>query len=392
MRFLHTSDWHLGRTLHGASLADAQAVAVDFIVDTAIDRGVAAVIIAGDVFDRAVPPVESLRLLNGAIGRLDDAGIVTILSAGNHDSGDRLAMYSGLLRDTVHIFGSLDRVGDSVTLHDQHGPVVFYPLPYLEPDFARDALAGEGEPLERSHAAVMEAALDRIAEGPSAPGSRTVLIGHAFVADVSRAPETSDSERDLTIGGIAVIPAEAFEGRGIEYVALGHLHRSQTVRDAAPRIHYSGSLLRYSFSEAMHEKSITIVELGPPGTDPGMQTLAVPQPRGMRRLRGTIDDLLSDSFADAREDFVELVVTDALYPDRMHARLDAVYPYALRKEHAPQLAGHGGVEDQPAPRTRGRDPVDVMLDFLARVTDAEPDPESARIVREAYEAVRAEGG
>ena len=144
MRFLHSADWHLGRTLHGFSLREAQEQAVAHVVDLAISRGVDLVIVAGDVFDRAVPPVESLRLLNEALVRLDGAGITTIITSGNHDSGDRLASYSALLRDRVRIVGSMAEIGVPVELADEFGPVLVYPLPFLEPDTARQLLGAEG--------------------------------------------------------------------------------------------------------------------------------------------------------------------------------------------------------------------------------------------------------
>jgi exonuclease SbcD len=388
VRFLHTSDWHLGRTLHGVSLAEAQRVAVDHIVTTAIEREVGAVIVAGDVFDRAVPPIEALRLLNSAILRLHAAGITCILSAGNHDSGERLATYAGVLQDSVHLVGGLDGIGRGIELRDAHGPVVFYPLPYLEPDLARVALTDGDEPLARSHEAIMRAALARIADDRALrPHARTVLVGHAFVAEVGVSAEESDSERDLTVGGVAIVPAGLFDA-GIDYVALGHLHRAQVVRPEAPVIRYSGSLLRYSFSETEHEKSVAIVELQAPGTPPTVELIAIPQPRGMRRIRGTMDELLSDAHAHAREDFVELTVTDAVYPERMHARLDEVFPFALRKEHAPaRIAAQVG---QAPVRTAGREPLDVMVDFLTRASGAEPDDASIDVLRAAYESVRDE--
>ena len=392
MRILHTSDWHLGRTLHGFSLREAQEQAVAHVVDLAISRGVDLVIVAGDVFDRAVPPVESLRLLNEALVRLDSAGITTIITSGNHDSGDRLASYSALLRDRVRIVGSIAEVGVPVELADEFGPVLVYPLPFLEPDTARQALGAEGEPLERSHEAVMTAALDVVAADLAQRGGpRAIAGGHAFVADVGEpsgdagAPAlqdlTSTSERDLSVGGVQVVPARVFAGRGLQYVALGHLHRPHTVRLADPVAVYSGSLLRYSLSEAAHAKSVTLIEMGRPGSAPVIETVALPEGRGMARLSGTIDDLLGEDHRVHRDDFVELVVTDAEYPERMHARLDAVFPWALTKVHEPLGA--------PVPVTgergdaRGRDPVDVMSQFFRKVTGRELSE-----LRSTYESVR----
>ena len=406
MRLLHTSDWHLGRTLHGFSLRDAQEAAVGAIVALAVDRSVDAVVVAGDVFDRAVPPVESIRLLNDALLRLDEAGITTIVTSGNHDSGDRLTTYAALLRDRVHLVGSVSGVGRPITLADQHGPVLVYALPYLDPDAARHELAVDGGPLERSHAAVVGEALDRIAAdlGQWPAGTRAVVVGHAFVADVALAdvadadvavsdvavPDdlTSSSERDLSIGGVQVVPSALFADRGLAYVALGHLHRPQVVGSVDVPIRYSGSLLRYSLSEAAHEKSVTVVDIDAAG-QVNVEVVAIPQPRGMARLTGTIDELLGDAFAVHREDFVELVVTDPVYPERMHARLAERFGWILTAVHRPvssalpMAAGRGDA--------RGRDPLDVMADFFRKVTEREPSESEVDVLRQALESVLAAG-
>jgi exonuclease SbcD len=391
VRLLHTSDWHLGRTLHGFSLGDAQATAVDAVVTTAIEQSVDVVVVAGDVFDRAVPPVESLRVLNDALTRLASAGIIVVVVSGNHDSGDRLGTYAGLLQDGVHIVGSA-RSTTAIELDDEYGPVVIYPLPYLDPDAARLDLSPDGEPLERSHQAVVSAALDRISADLSQRGSiRSVVVGHAFVVGSAEAGAdlvelTSESERDLTVGGVQVVPSSVFDGRGISYVALGHLHRPQQVRSGDSVIAYSGSLLRYSLSETGHDKSMIVVDFGAPGSEPVLERIPVPQARGMARLADTIDNLMGDLYAAHREDFVELAVTDDAYPERMHARLDAVFPFALIKRHQPATVatassiGHGDA--------RGRDPLDVMTDFLRKVTGREPTASEHEVLRSAYESVR----
>ncbi len=392
MRLLHTSDWHLGRTLHGFSLREEQERAVDAIVSLAVQHHVDAVLVAGDVFDRAVPPVEAMRLLDGALTRLDAAGVTVILTAGNHDSGDRLAMYGGLLREGVHLVGSMDQVGQPVVLADEHGPVLVYPLPYLDPDVARVSLAADAEPLARSHEAVITAAAERIeADLAGRGGPRAVVVGHAFVADAGDHPEelTSGSERDLTVGGVQVVPSRVFAGRGLDYVAMGHLHRPQVVRQHGPAIVYSGSLLRYSLSESGHEKSAVLVTIGAPGSEPVVERLPLAPSRGMTRLQGSLAELTGDRFQHRRDDYVELIVTDPEYPERMHARLDAVFPFALRKEHRPD----GALVVVGADRgdARGRDPVDVMAGFLRKVTGRDASEVQRRILRETYESVRGDG-
>ena len=405
MQLLHTSDWHLGRALRGRSLHDAQADAVRALVQTAIEEQVDAFIVAGDVFDRPIPPIESLRLLNEAVTTLADAGISVILSAGNHDSGERLGTYAQVLRDGVHVVGTLDSIGTGIELSDEHGSVVVYTLPYLHPDIARVALAGDGsgepaEPLARSHEAVFAAALDRIELDLAARGNpRAVVIGHAFVAggrlggavdgtgvDV----ETTDSERDLSVGGVQVVPAEVFAGRGIDYVALGHLHRPQTVREQSPRIAYSGSLLRYSVSEAGHGKQARIVDLVAPGTDVVERIVEITQPRGMSRLRGRMADVIGPAFAAAREDFVEVTLTDTVMPDHAFATVSSVFPHLLELRYEPE-----GRDPQVASArgdARGRQPIDVLIAFMHKVTGAVPSDEEQAVLARAYERARDEAG
>jgi exonuclease SbcD len=388
VRLLHTSDWHLGRSLHGFTLHAEQATAVDAIIRLAADQAVDVVVVAGDIFDRAVPPVEALRLLNSALARFDELGILTIITAGNHDSGDRLATYSGLLRDRVRIVGSLADVGTPIEVDDEYGPVLIYPLPYLEPDIARHELAGADGDLARSHESVMAAALTRIgADIQARGGSRAVAVGHAFVADVAVSSDiTTESERDLTIGGVQVVPTALFAGRGLAYVAMGHLHRPQVMREADPAISYSGSLLRYSLSESGHGKSVVLVDIGAPGVPVALERVALPDGRGMARLTGLMADLLGEAHAANRQEFVELIVTDATYPERMHARLDEVFPFALRKEHRPagvDVDAHGARGD-----ARGRDPVEVMSDFVHKVTGREATATEVDLLRSVYEDVR----
>lgn len=381
MRLLHTSDWHLGRTLHGLSLIEAQRDAVDLLVREAIDREVDLFVVAGDVFDRAVPPIEALRILNDAVLRLSEASISVVIIAGNHDSGERLSTYSSVLRAGVWVVGDTENLASPIVLADEFGEVLIYALPFLDPDLVRHEL-GADEPLERSHDAVMSRAVELIAEDRAVRGNpRSIAIGHAFIV-AGAAPEVSESERDLSIGGVQSVPVSRFADV-FDYVALGHLHRPQQVGGSSVR--YSGSLLRYSFSEAGHGKSFLVIDVGAAGAEPVIEQVEIPQPRPMSRLRGSMDELISDSHEAAREHFVELIVTEESYPERMHARLDAVFPFALRKEFESTMR-----LDAQAPRgdARGRDPLDVVRDFLDSAgvtTDGDGD---LALVRAVYERVR----
>ena len=381
MRLLHTSDWHLGRTLHGYSLIDAQRVAVNELVKEAISREVDLFIVAGDVFDRAVPPVEALRILNDAVARLNEASISTVLIAGNHDSGERLSTYSSVLREGVWVVGDAREIATPIVLRDESGEVLIYALPFLDPELVRHDLA-DGEPLERSHDAVMTRVIELINADQAARGNpRSVAIGHAFVV-AGEPPEVSESERDLSIGGVQSVPSARF-GESFDYVALGHLHRPQLV--GSEDIRYSGSLLRYSFSEAGHEKSFLVIEIGAPGGEIQIEQVLITQPRPMSRLRGSMSELLSERHMPTRDHFVELVVVEESYPERMHARLDSVFLFALRKEFESTRQ-----VDLLAPRgdARGRDPLEVVRDFLESNGVSIEDESDLDIVRAVYERVR----
>jgi exonuclease SbcD len=328
-----------------------------------------------------VPPIEALRILNDAVLRLSEASISVVIISGNHDSGERLSTYSSVLRTGVWVVGDTENLSSPIVLADEFGEVLIYALPFLDPDLVRHEL-GADEPLERSHDAVMTRAVELIAEDRAARDNpRSIAIGHAFVV-AGDAPEVSESERDLSIGGVQSVPVSRFANL-FDYVALGHLHRPQQVGGSFVR--YSGSLLRYSFSEAGHGKSFLVIDVGAPGVDVAIEQIEIPQPRPMSRLRGSMDDLMSEVHEHAREHFVELIVTEESYPERMHARLDAVFPYALRKEFESTR-----VVDAQAPRgdARGRDPLDVVRDFLDSAGLTTDDDTDLSLIRAVYERVR----
>lgn len=398
LRFLHTSDWHLGKTLHGHDLAEAQAVALEAIIDLAIDRQVDAFVVAGDVYDRAFPSVEDVRRLNAAFTRIHEAGIAIICTAGNHDEGSRLAALAPLLDERVVIVGEYAGVGSSVTLEDAFGPVAFYPLPYLHPDGARRDLAPEGGPLlERSHEAVIGEAMRRVradvAERQAGdPSLRVVVVAHAFVVRGSETPEEiaseqSESERDIAVGGVPSAPTAVFDGA--HYVALGHLHGARTVQiqDRAagrPAIRYSGSPLRYSLSEAAHTKTVTLVDIDAEGLC-AIEEIPVPQPAGMARIRGTLAEVLSEAYAAHRDDYVEIVVTDPYPPDNWLAQVTQCFSRILRSRHEFRPLGDPGQEATSERALRVLTPVETLHNFYVWSRGEEPTPAMAQILADAVE-------
>lgn len=293
MRILHTSDWHLGRTLHGVDLLDHQAEYFDHLVEVARTERVGAVVVSGDVYDRAIPPVEAVTLLSQTLSRLAEHAQV-VVTPGNHDSAIRLGFGAQLMRDDVHLRTRVADVGRPVTLHDPAGgaSVLVYALPYLDPDVARTALReDDGEPLGRSHEAVMAAAMRRVRadvarrQGDHSGRVRSLVMAHAFVVG----GDVSESERDIRVGGVDSVPAGTFEG--VDYVALGHLHGPQRVACPGSAIgRYSGSPLAYSFSEMRHAKSSALIEIGEAGVVGEPHVVPAPVPRRLSEVSGPIDD------------------------------------------------------------------------------------------------------
>ncbi|ROQ27268.1 exodeoxyribonuclease I subunit D [Streptomyces sp. PanSC19] len=381
MRLLHTSDWHLGRSFHRVGLLDAQAAFLDHLVATVHAHDVDVVLVAGDVYDRAVPPLPAVELFDTALHRLAEAGVPTVMISGNHDSARRLGVGAGLIeRAGIHLRTDPDGIGTPVVLSDAHGEVALYGLPYLEPVLVRERLGAE----KGGHEAVLTAAMDRVradlARRPA--GTRSVVVAHAFVA--GGAP--SDSERDITVGGVAAVPAGIFDG--VDYVALGHLHGSQTL---TPRVRYSGSPLAYSFSEADHRKSMWLIDLGPGGPDGaiiGDARLDCPVPRPLARIRGRLDDLLADAALTPHEQsWVEATLTDPVRPSDPMARLTERFPHTLNLVFDPERTA-----DDPgasyARRLRDRSDQQIAEDFVAHVRGGALDGAERAVLYGAFDDVR----
>ncbi|WP_309032753.1 exonuclease SbcCD subunit D [Streptomyces alfalfae] len=377
MRLLHTSDWHLGRSFHRVNMLDAQAAFIGHLVSTVRERGVDAVVVAGDVYDRAVPPLAAVELFDDALHRLADLGAPTVMISGNHDSARRLGVGAGLIdRAGIHLRTDPAACDRPVILADAHGDVAFYGLPYLEPALVKD----EFGVAKAGHEAVIGAAMDRVRAdlATRAPGTRSVVLAHAFVSGGT----ISDSERDITVGGVAAVPSEVFDG--VDYVALGHLHGSQTL---GTRVRYSGSPLPYSFSEADHRKTMWLVDIGPEG-EIEAERVDCPVPRALARIRGTLDELLENPALDRHETaWVEATLTDALRPDDPMARLCARFPHTLSLVFDPDRA-----PDDPdvsyAQRLKGRSDEQIADDFVVHVRGAGPDEAERDVLRSAFDAVR----
>ena len=384
MRLLHTSDWHLGRSLHGHDLGAAQEQFVDHLVEVVRACDVDVVLVAGDVHDRALPPVSALQLFDEALGRLRDAGAAVVAISGNHDAPARLGDKARLLDPRIALRCDPRRVGEPLVLDDAHGPVAFYGIPYLEPAAVRGLLPGEDAPADDddpvargAHTRVLRRALSAVAADRAVRGGRSVVLAHAWVTG----GEASDSERDIAVGGVGHVAAGLFDG--VDYTALGHLHRPQTLRDG---LRYSGSPLPYSFSEAGHAKLSWLVDLDATGLA-RVEPVEAPVHRRLTALSGTLDDLLSSAaHTPYEQDFVALTLTDPTRPVDAMAALQRRFAFPLTLSWQPSSlpAGDGATYAQ---RTRGRSDVAIADAFVAHVRDQPTEAEQA-LLRAALETAR----
>lgn len=369
MRILHTSDWHLGRSFHREDLLAAQAAFVDHLVETVAKERVECVLVSGDVYDRALPAVDAVKLCNEALVRLAERARV-VLIAGNHDSARRLGFGSALMDGAgVHVRTDFAAVGDPVVV----GDTAFYGIPYLEPELVRDPWGLD----ERSHAAALTEAMRRVRVDAAGRGGLSVVLAHAFVTG----GESSESERDISVGGSSQVSASVFDG--VDYAALGHLHGRWRITD---RVRYSGSPLAYSFSEEKHVKGSWLLDLTRDGV--AGEFVEAPVPRRLARLRGRIDDLLTDPSYDAFEDrWLQVTLTDARRPSAAMERLRRRFPHTLVLGFAPEGGAAEGTRTW-ADRARERSPLDVAGDFVAEVTDGPATAEERALLHEAFESCR----
>lgn len=376
MRLLHTSDWHLGRSFHRVGLLDAQAAFVDHLVAVVRSERVDLVVVSGDVYDRALPPVEAVALADDAFRRLVGAGARVVVTSGNHDSAPRLGFGRSLLELAgLHLRTDPADVARPVLLEDDHGGVAVYGIPYLEPDL----VGPRWQVVERSHAAVLDEAMRRIrgdlASRPA--GTRSVVAAHAFVAGGRR---SEHSERDISVGGVEQVPVASFDG--IDYVALGHLHGRHTLRDG---MRYSGSPLAFAFSEAGQVKGSWLVELAGPLGTPTAEFIEAPVPRPIRVVSALFDDLLHDArFGELEDAWLQVNLLDASRPREAMARLRERFPHLLVLTF-PAVAGAGRVE---ASRHAARTDLEVVEAFFRDIAGRPIGDDEATLVQRAFEEVR----
>lgn len=386
MKIIHTSDWHIGRRFERESLDADQRAFLAWLAAQVEEQGVDLVVVAGDVYDRALPAEEAVALLDDGLDALRGAGATVAMISGNHDSARRLGF--GARRQAqggVHVFADVLRPPEPWVFEAGGEAVALVAVPYLDPLTAPAPRPdGDGAPRARTHEQVL---LDALVDGRAAleryPGVPSLAVAHATVAGSLR----SDSEKVLAIGGAEAVAAECFDG--FDAVLLGHLHRPQAV-GPDDRIAYSGSPLPYSFSEA-HPKSVRVLEVAG-GAVASVRSVPVPAGRPVVTLEGTLDALLTDPSYDRYvEHWVAARLTDTATQVQPLERLRRRFPFAVHMSYAiPTTSGRrgsagvlpdglGGEGTAGGPRSIE----DVVLAFLAEQSGREPEGWERELVLEA---------
>ncbi|MDW8802657.1 exonuclease SbcCD subunit D [Clostridium sp. A1-XYC3] len=399
MKIIHTGDWHIGKIVSEFSMIEEQQFILEQLIKVIQEEKPSALIIAGDLYDRSMPPVEAVKLLDKVFSRILLELKVPILAiAGNHDSAERLSFGSKILtKNGLHIAGVVDREVRKVVIEDEEGPVNFYLVPYGDPREIKYILQEEEI---STHDNSMKKIIENVKKSMS-ENERSVMIAHGYVTfmkdealdseneDVHKKAglQTSESERPLSIGGTDLISGEYFNC--FNYTALGHLHRPQKV--GSDRIRYSGSLLKYSFSERDHKKGVTVVNINGKG-EVFVELRELTPRRDMRIIKGPINELINPEVYKQGnvEDYVYAILTDEGELVDPISKLRAVYPniMGLRREELGQL------EESRTSASKGyREKAKLQLfgEFYKAIGGKELTEDKLNIMKKIIEEVEKEG-
>ncbi|AMM92715.1 exonuclease SbcCD subunit D [Peribacillus simplex] len=377
MKFIHTADWHLGKIVHGVHMTDDQRHALLQFIEIVEEEKPDAVVIAGDLYDRSVPPTEAVELLDEILYTINvkmNTPIVAI--SGNHDSAERLAFGSSWYRHSqLYIHGKLTKTFEPVRIKG----VNFYCVPYAEPGTVRHLFEDESI---HSHQEAMKRITGMIAETFN-KDEPNVFVGHAFVLG----GKTSDSERVLSVGGSGCVSSDLFDA--FDYTALGHLHSPDAIRH--PKVFYSGSLLKYSFSEAKQNKSLSIVDMQEDGSfDIRYRSLA---PKlDMREIFGTMEELLDPAFyqLQKKDDYLKITLNDEGSLIDPINRLRQIYPNVLHLERKWDLTDLRRKKSFSSVKDERKSELDLFETFYQEMTDRDFDSQKQDLMVSVIEAVKKE--
>lgn len=351
MKLFHLSDLHIGKRVNEFSMIEDQKYILTQILYAADQEKPDGILISGDVYDRTIPTAEAVQVFDAFLTRLSEQKIPAFIISGNHDSAERLAFGSSLMGKSGIYFSKVyDRTVEKIPIQDAYGTVWIYLLPFLRPSTIRHALPERAEEVQ-SAADAVRIALEQTKIDEK---ERNVLLAHQFVTGAKRC----DAE-ELQVGDVDQIPAELFAS--FEYVALGHIHSPQKV--GRETVRYCGAPLKYSFSEAGQEKSITVVELKEKGSV-DLRTIPLKPLHDLRKIRGTYLEVTAKSFYENRdcEDYLQVTLTDEEdVPDGM-AKLRTIYPNLMRLEYDNKRT-RSNAEVRAAERVEEKSELELFQEF-----------------------------
>jgi len=358
MKFIHTSDWHLGRQFHNVSLLDDQQAVLDQLIQYIENNPVDAVVVAGDIYDRSVPPTIAIELLNKVVKRIcGELNTPMILISGNHDGAERLGFGSEQMKNAgLHIISNFEDMLTPVVIETESaGQVAFYGMPYNDPEQVRFAYQEPVSTHDQAHKLLAEKITEQFQSD-----QRNVLVSHCFVDGAIE----SESERPLSIGGSDRVSHEHF--LNFDYVALGHLHQPQ--KKGEEYIRYSGSLMKYSFGEQNQKKGFTLVEIDQNGFF-SAKHVDLAAPHEMRIVEGELEQVIEQGKTDPKnEDYLLVRLMDKHAILNPMEKLRTVYPNVLHLEKPGMLIG---VEQEMAQAKLVRSEIDMFRDFFSEAQDGQ---------------------
>ncbi|MDT9024076.1 exonuclease SbcCD subunit D [Rossellomorea yichunensis] len=377
MKFIHTADWHLGKLVHGIYMTEEQRYILEEFIELVKKEEPDAVIIAGDLYDRSVPPTEAVELLDEVLYRINvELKTPIVAVSGNHDSAERLSFGSSWYKHSqFHLKGKLTNDFTPITIKGVH----FHCVPYAEPGNVRQILEDDSI---NSHHAAMEAIVKRIEEKMN-PDEPHVFVGHAFVLG----GKTTDSERTLSVGGSGCVGADVF--KSFHYSALGHLHSPDAIKHET--IRYSGSLLKYSFSEASQRKSVSIVEMDGDGSFRLREEVLKPK-QDMRELQGLMEELLDPAFYQSQkvDDYLKITLHDEGTLIDPINQLRQVYPNVLHLERKMDLTDAKKKNTFKVLEDKKRSELDLFREFYGDMTTGEFTNEKEEVLKNVIDKARKE--
>lgn len=369
MKFIHTSDWHLGRQFHNVSLLEDQQAVLEQLIKYIEDNPVDAVVVAGDVYDRSVPPTVAIELLDRVVNRIcTELKTPMILISGNHDGAERLGFGSEQMKNAgLHIISNFDDMLSPVLITTKSaGEVALYGMPYNDPEQVKFTYQEPVSTHDEAHKLLVEKIIEQFQ-----PEQKNVLISHCFVDGAIE----SESERPLSIGGSDRVSHEHF--LGFDYAALGHLHQPQ--KKGEEYIRYSGSLMKYSFGEQNQKKGFTLVEINENGFA-SAEHVELIAPHEMRIIEGELEPIIEKGKTDPKnEDYLLVRLMDKHSILNPMEKLRAVYPNVLHLEKPGMLIG---VEQEMAQAKLARSEIDMFRDFFIEAQDSELSKEQEQAVND----------